>query len=151
MYKHILVAVDTCDTSYAALKAAITLAKQLNAKLRILHVANEYFVNYLGANIGYEEYETSVKEAGQALLSQMSKIASKSKVTFDTTLVELKNFQGRIEQKIIEAAQAWPADLLVIGSHGRRGFHHFLLGSVSEGVTRISPIPVLLIRAKPTS
>ena len=47
---------------------------------------------------------------------------------------------------IAAEAKAWPADLIVIGTHGRRGVDHLLMGSVAEGVVRISPVPVLLIR-----
>ena len=45
-------------------------------------------------------------------------------------------------------AKAWPADLIVIGTHGRRGVDHLLMGSVAEGVVRISPVPVMLIRGR---
>jgi nucleotide-binding universal stress UspA family protein len=48
----------------------------------------------------------------------------------------------------VEAATAWPADLLVIGTHGRRGLDHLLLGSIAESVVRLAPMPVLLVRGQ---
>ncbi|KTD42196.1 universal stress protein [Legionella parisiensis] len=54
----------------------------------------------------------------------------------------------KVPEKIIEAAKNWPADLIVVGTHGRRGYQHLLLGSVAEGVIRNAPMPVLLIRGK---
>lgn len=149
MYKHIFVAVDDSDTSNQALHEAIKLAKVHKAKLRIVHVADESFIDYAGTGIDYHDYEASVREFGQKVLSEKEKIARRSNIEFDSQLVELKTLQGRVEQKIVEAAEAWPADLLVLGTHGRRGFNHLLLGSVAEGVARIAPIPVLLIRGKP--
>lgn len=149
MYKHILIAVDDSDTSHQALQEAIKLTKEHHAKLRIIHIADEQLIDYLGVGIDYNMYATSMKGYGQKILKNMKKIARQANIEFDTQLIELKTFQGRIEEKIIEAAEAWPADLLVMGTHGRRGFNHFLLGSVAEGVVRIAPIPVLLIRGKP--
>ncbi len=148
MYKHILVAVDDSETSRLALHEAINLAKEQKAKLRIIHVADEQIVDYDGLGIDFNGYVASIKEYGQTLLSKAAEMARELKIDFDTQLMELKTLQGPVAQKIIEAVQAWPADLLVIGTHGRRGFNHLLLGSVAEGVMRIAPIPVLIIRGK---
>ena len=151
MYKHILVAVDDSDISMQALHEAINLSKEHQAKLRIVHVVDEYYVDYVGLGIDYVRLEASFKEYGQKVLSNMEAIARQSNVDFDSQLLEIKTHGGRTPEKIIEAAKAWPADLLVIGTHGRRGFHHFLLGSVAEGVIRIAPMPVLLIRGIQTT
>lgn len=148
MYKHILVAVDGSDISKQALHEAIALAKDQKAKLRIIYVVDEYIVDYTGIGIDYNQYETSMKEYGQSILNEMEKIARDSNVEFDSQLIELKAFQSRIEEKIITAAKAWPADLLVVGTHGRRGISHLFLGSVAEGLIRLASIPVLLIRGK---
>ncbi|HYL23144.1 MAG TPA: universal stress protein [Burkholderiales bacterium] len=53
-----------------------------------------------------------------------------------------------IPEVIVKEAERWPADLLVIGTHGRRGLNRFLLGSVADGVLRRSSVPVLLVRGK---
>lgn len=57
----------------------------------------------------------------------------------------------RIENLIVEDARSWAADLIVIGTHGRRGVDRLMLGSVAEGVARLSPVPVLLVHAKPVA
>lgn len=148
MYKHILVAVDDSQTSKKALHEAIKLAKEQRAKLRFVYVVDEQFADYSVAGIDYAALESSAREDGKKVLDGIMKIANKSTLECDTQLIELKAFEGRIEEKIVDAAKKWPADLLVIGTHGRRGFNHFLLGSVAEGVARIAPIPVLLIRGE---
>jgi nucleotide-binding universal stress UspA family protein len=148
MYKKILVAVDDSEISIQALHEAIGLSKEQQAKLRIIHIVDEYYVDYVGLGIDYVQLEASFKEYGQKILANMVAIARQSNVDFDSQLIEIKTSGGRIAEKIVEVAKVWPADLLVIGTHGRRGFHHFLLGSVAEGVIRIASMPVLLIRGK---
>jgi nucleotide-binding universal stress UspA family protein len=145
MYQHILVAVDGSEVANRALTEAIQLAKEQKSKLRIIHVAEEYFVDYSGMNIDFAQYEASVREYAQEILNNAQKIAQESQVNSETRLIELKTL-GRIEEKVIEEIKNWPADLLVIGTHGRRGLNRLLLGSVAEGVIRVSPIPVLLVR-----
>ena len=147
-YKNILVAVDGSEISKQALYEAIDLAKDQKAKLRIIHVVDEYIVDYSGIGIDYDKYEASMKEYGEKILKDMEEIARQSNTDFESKLVELKTNQGRVEQKIIEQAKNWPADLIVIGTHGRRGLSHLFLGSVAEGVVRIASMPVLLIRGK---
>ena len=71
MYKHILVAVDDSDVSKQALHEAIKMSKQHKAKLRIVHVVNEFYINYVGTGIDYEQLEKSFKEYGLKFLSQM--------------------------------------------------------------------------------
>ena len=53
-----------------------------------------------------------------------------------------------MEEVIVEEARSWGADLIVMGTHGRRGFEHLVLGSISEGVVRRATVPVLLLRSK---
>lgn len=151
MYKRILVAIDDSNTSLQALQEAITFSKELRAKLRIIYVVDEFYVDYIGLGIDYEQLEASFKEYGQKVLNNMEAIARQANVDFDTQLIEIKTSGDRISEKITEAAKTWSADLIVIGTHGRRGFHHFLLGSVAEGVIRIAPVPVLLIHDKQVS
>lgn len=148
MFKRILVPVDGSDISNQALIVAIKLAKDQKAKLRIIHVIDEYFVDYAGIGIDHETIMNSIKIYGQELLKISEKLAKKSKIKFESKMLELTSFEGRIEAKIIDEVKAWSADLLVIGTHGRRGFSHLFLGSVAEKIVRISPVPVLLIRGK---
>ncbi len=146
MYKQILVAVDDSKTSHQALNEAMKLAKEGGAKIRLIYVADEQYQNFSGIAFDYMAYDEAVKKYGDDVLKKMGDVVKKSNIPCDTLLIQLKAFQGRIEEAIVEAANDWSADLIVIGTHGRRGFHHFLMGSVAEGVIRIATVPVLLIR-----
>ncbi|MBS0359040.1 MAG: universal stress protein [Proteobacteria bacterium] len=147
-YKNIMVAIDGSNTSNLALQEAIQLTKDQKANLRIIHVVDENFVNYGETYIDYDALSASCREEGQKILNKMEEIARQSNVKFESQLVELKPFEGRIAEKIVDETKKWPADLLIIGTHGRRGFNHLILGSVAEGVIRIATTPVLLIRGK---
>ncbi|MCL9684958.1 universal stress protein [Legionella maioricensis] len=147
MYKHILVAVDESDTAKQALREAINLSQDHKAKLRLVHVVNEFYSGYLVAGVDYEQIELAFKQGAQKLLDEMEAMVRKEHMECDSQLIEIKT-QERISEKIVEAAKDWPADLLVVGTHGRRGFQHFILGSVAEGVIRRASIPVLLVRGK---
>lgn len=145
-YKNIIVAVDGSDISNLALKEAIKLAKEQRAKLNILHVVDENFLYYSDSNIDYGILLASLKKEGQEILNKAENIAKQEKIEFEGHLAEIKPFGGRVAEKIIEESKKWPADLLVIGTHGRRGFSRLYLGSVAESVIRTATIPVLLIR-----
>ena len=78
-------------------------------------------------------------------------MASHSSIKFEAKLIELISSQGRIAEVIAEEAANWSADLLVLGTHGRRGFSRLFIGSVAENTVRIATTPVLLIRSPETS
>lgn len=146
MYQKILVALDGSKTSQLALLEAIKLAKNQNAKLCMLHVVDElpnYYVPYGGDLIKYQEY---YRECGQEILCRMKQCAQEAGITPQTQLIEITQGVERISEKILEYALANQIDLIVIGTHGRRGLNHFLLGSVAEAVIRTAPVPILLVR-----
>ncbi|WP_392537769.1 universal stress protein [Legionella sp. 227] len=148
MYQKILVAIDDSDTSMHAFNEAIELSKIHHAKLLIVHVTNEFYAPYLGTGVDYEKLEASFKEYGNKFLSKMQTIARERSADCEAQLLEINSAQETVADKIIAAAKKWPADLIVVGTHGRRGVQHLLLGSVAEGVIRNASIPVLLIRSK---
>jgi nucleotide-binding universal stress UspA family protein len=147
MYKQILVSVDGSDTSNLALKEAIKLAKEQQASLRLIHVVDETTV-YMMVETPYPiaDYLKMVREAGQKVLSTCAKTAQEARIKVDTKLVVIESLTQRICDAVNEEAKRWPADLIVIGTHGRRGFNHLLLGSVAEGVIRLATKPVLIFR-----
>lgn len=147
MYKHILVAVDGSDTSNLALQEAMKLAKEQQAALRLIHVVDETPV-YMTMDTGYAlaDFQRVVREAGQKVLATCTATARQAGVEVDTKFVILEVLTQRICDAINEEAKGWPADLIVIGTHGRHGFNHLLLGSVAEGVIRLAAKPVLVIR-----
>lgn len=149
LYKNIMLATDGSDISNKALKEAIQLATDQKAHLRIVHVVDEAFIYHGGPGFDYSLIIKAFKDEGQKILDSTATIVSKqSSIQFDTALIELNPFQGRIAEVIITKAQDWPADLLIIGTHGRRGFSRLFLGSVAEHIIRIATMPVLLIRGQ---
>ncbi|WP_019217844.1 universal stress protein [Legionella tunisiensis] len=151
LYKRIMMATDGSDISNNALQEAIQLATDQKAHLKIVYVVDEAFVYHGGPGFDYSLIIKAFKDEGQKILDKTAAIVSKqSSIKFDTTLIELNPFQGRVGEVIVEKAKGWPADLLVIGTHGRRGLSHLFLGSVAEQIIRTATMPVLLIRGQST-
>ena len=147
MYKHILVAVDGSDTSNLALQEAIKLAKEQQAELHLIHVVDETPA-YMMVETPYPvaDLQKAMREAGQKVLAICAATAREAGIEADTKFAVLEVLTQRICDVINEEAKRWPADLIVIGTHGRRGFNHLILGSVAEGVIRFATKPVLVIR-----
>ncbi|MEW5943765.1 MAG: universal stress protein [Pseudomonadota bacterium] len=148
MYQRILAPVDGSGASDLALQEAIRLAKDQQAQLRILHVVDTVTVNWDTefGNIG--DILETLRKAAESILARAEDMARQAGIAAETRLVEMKTLPERIPAKIVEEADLWPADIIVIGTHGRHGLNRLLMGSVAEGVARISPKPVLLIRAQ---
>ena len=147
MYKQILVPVDGSDTSNRALKEAINLAKEQQATLRLVHVVDETTV-YMMVDTPYPiaDYLKMIRESGQKVLSTCAKAAQEAGIKVDSKLVVIEQLSERVCDAVNEEAKRWPADLIVIGTHGWRGFNRLLLGSVAEGVIRLATNPVLIFR-----
>lgn len=146
MYKHILVAVDGSDISNMALREAIKLAKDQHSTLRLVHVV-DLTLAYSAVEAPYVgDYQTAVRAAGRKVIIDCSATVREAGIEFDTKSIVIETLDQHIYDAIDEEAKRWPADLIVIGTHGRRGFRRLLLGSVAEGVTRVASKPVLLIR-----
>jgi nucleotide-binding universal stress UspA family protein len=149
MYKRIAVAVDGSDTSTVALNEAVKLAKVMNSTLLLLYVCEEMPVvwNIEGmTSFPIEDMTKAFIESGKLLLQKDKARVEKSGISVETKLVE--DYQGRIGAVISHEAEQWLADLLVIGTHGRKGLDHLLMGSVAEGVMRTAAMPVLLVRGE---
>lgn len=147
MYKNIMLALDGSKISDSVVDEVIKLSKNQITNVRIIHVVDESFIPYGRPSFDYLSFIAACREDGEKILDHASKkIAKHSSIKPETSILELKPFQGRIAEVIVEAAKEWPADLLVIGTHGRRGFSRLFMGSVAENVVRIATIPVLLVR-----
>ena len=143
-YKRILVPVDGSATATKGMGEAISLAKESGAKLLLLHVVDEYpafATPEIGASIG--PLIDALRESGRQTLEGIATVAKAAGVTPESALVE--NFGERVAEAIVEKAVGWKADLIVMGTHGRRGITRALVGSDAELVVRYSPIPVLLV------
>lgn len=145
MYQRILVPIDGSDTSERALREAIKLADG-KAQLRLLHVVEEvYPLDAEGyAFIDYAALRDVARSSGERLLAKAGETARQAGVAVETSLREAEG--DRVANVIDAEAHNWPADLIVIGSHGRSGFSRLLFGSVAEGVVRGASVPVLLVR-----
>lgn len=147
MYQRILVPVDGSPTSERGLQEAIRLALLAHASLRLIHVIDEMSF-MLGIDAyGYAAGELLdlLRKDGTEILQQASATVRAQGVPVDSVLYE--NLDKTVQQRIIAEAEMWKADLIVIGTHGRRGVRRLVLGSSAEGVLRTSPVPVLLVRA----
>jgi nucleotide-binding universal stress UspA family protein len=92
------------------------------------------------------ERQSALQGEGQKLIDDGSVPALAAGIQYDSKCIT--TFDKQIYDLIDEEAQSWPADLIVIGTHGRRGIRRLLLGSVAEGLARISNKPILLIRGQ---
>ena len=148
MFKRIMVAVDGSQTADQALQEAISLATELQAQLRIVHAVD--IVNiHLGAEFpNSSEISDAMTKNGREILRKAEAVARAAGISVETRLIEIDTMGHRIPEMIAADAEAWPADLIVICTHGRRGLSHLILGSVAEGVVRVATKPVLLIRGK---
>ena len=79
-------------------------------------------------------------------MAESARVLRDAGFTVDTAIEE-----GIAKSILVETAAKWPADLIVVGSHGRKGLARFLLGSVSEGVARHAPCSVLIVRTRPSA
>lgn len=145
MYRKILVPFDGSATSLLGLEEAIRLAKSLGATLRIVHVVDEFLMD-LGyvPSLHYDSVIASLREGGRKVLGDAEALVRKSGVPFESALLETMG--GRAPELIIADAREWSAQLIVMGTHGRRGLRRIALGSDAELVLRSSPVPVLLVR-----
>lgn len=146
MYTRILVAVDGSATSEHALRHAIGLAKGLSAALRVVHVV-DMGVLPLGPELAIDigAVTKARRTAGEQVLEKARATCQAGGIETETRLLETGTPAQRIAAAIADEATAWPADLVVAGTHGRTGVQRLLLGSVAEGIARVSPVPVLLI------
>ncbi|HVC34500.1 MAG TPA: universal stress protein [Chloroflexota bacterium] len=147
MFQQILVAFDGSNVARQALQKAITLAKDQHAPLRIVSVfdlGSLYWTPVTGVNVA--EIEQAVIQQTQQELSDAAGLARQEGVAAETAL---RRADGRrVSDEIVAEAKDWPADLIVLGTHGRGGIGRLVLGSVAEGVARAAPVPVLLVRGQ---
>jgi len=147
MFKNILVPTDGSKLSQKAVKAAIDLAHDSNAKVTALHVFPKFsgspYVTYGPAEDVLEEAHRNLAQAeGDRLFTTLRKSADAAGVQFDAVLVENNN----VWEQVISIAKKKKCDLICMASHGRRGIAGVLLGSETNKVLTHSNIPVLVVR-----
>ena len=142
MYRRILVPVDGSPTSNRGLKEALALAKDQKALVRLVHVVDESMaIGFAESGLDLQPMLDGLRENGSRLLERMRKAAAKAGVRAESQLYE--SMAGPAATTILRDARKWRADLIVMGTHGRTGLQHLLVGSVAERIVRLSPAPVL--------
>lgn len=146
MYQRILVPIDGSYTSTLGLNEAIKLARLTGASLHLIHVVDPLtFVT--GAEL-YGIYADDViprmRQIGEQILETAKTRVEAQGIPVDTLLFD--GSPGRVSDTVIEQAKVWNADLIVLGTHGRRGVKRLVLGSDAEQISRMAPVPVLLVR-----
>lgn len=146
MYTRILVAIDGSALTERILTHAWELARRLAATVRLVHVVDTGWLD-LGMELGVDTSELSHarRAAGEKLLADALASARAAGLTAETRLLEMATPTDHIGALISREAADWPADLVLVGTHGRRRLERMLLGSTAEGVARLSPAPVLLV------
>lgn len=147
MYQNILVPVDGSATSMEGLEHAIGVARLANGRIRLIHVVDELsFALAMDAYSGHAgDWMGVLREGGAKLLQECVAKVEAVGISVDTVLRD--NLDGAVHEIVTKEAASWPADLIVLGTHGRRGAKRLLLGSSAENILRTAPVPVLLVRA----
>lgn len=145
-YHQILMPIDGSPTSDKALDEAIRLAQLAGARLRLLHVVDELsYVNGFEPAMNYlNDIVPLMQGAGEKLLTHARQKAEDKGVKTDSVLIV--GGPGRLWEHVAEQAASVKADLVVVGSHGRRGIGRALMGSDAEQIVRHAPGPVLVVR-----
>jgi nucleotide-binding universal stress UspA family protein len=143
-FQKILVPVDGSSTSDKALQYALELAQDNHSQVRVLYAIDEL------ANLSSYEYAgeflATARQQGQQVLQKAMDAAKAKTVSADTRLTEESG--QRLGQTVAEEAASWGADLIVVGTHGRRGVGRVLLGSGAEQIIRMAPVAVLSVRGE---
>jgi nucleotide-binding universal stress UspA family protein len=149
MFTRILVPTDFSEPSDAALEYARTLAARFGASLHLLHILEHPVSGAFGGEAylgGSPALDATLRAEAEAAMAARLPDAERTRLRATAEIVE-----GPATATIVEYAQARQISLIVMGTHGRTGLAHALLGSVSEHVVRVAPCPVLTVHAMPVA
>ena len=144
--KRMLVPIDFSETSLAALDYAVDLARTVRARMTLIHVVEPIYLAVPGDMYApiprVDVLLTEQRQTARVELAKLCERIAKKRVKCEAMLAT-----GSVYQCVAAAAKQKKADLIVIGTHGRTGLSHVLLGSVAERVVQTAPCPVLAVRA----
>jgi nucleotide-binding universal stress UspA family protein len=145
-YRRIVVPIDGSATSLRGLSEAIALAKRERARIFLVHVLDEFFVLAAPEAAVYSEKAIEdLQRGGRRVLERAEARVRAAGLQASTVMPETVG--GRAADEIVRQAKKLKADLIVIGTHGRRGIKRLALGSDAEQVVRTAGVPVLVVRA----
>ena len=149
MFNRILVPIDFSSPSDAALDYARHVATRFSASLYLLHVAEDPYRAFYSAEVYVPEVEGLREEILNDSLTRLKSLLHASDLTNLHAVTEA--VIGTPAASIVEFADGRDIELIVMGTHGRGGMSHLLMGSVAERVVRTAPCPVLTVRRSPTA
>jgi universal stress protein A len=141
-FKKILISIDSEPVAIHAAETGAELARVVGAEMAFIHVIDPELVNPADTAVQPAVLQATARQEAKQLIADFRRRLPQQPAALEFVQV------GSAVTEIVNAARAWPADLVVIGSHGRGGVTRALLGSVAEGVMRHAPCPVLVVRAK---
>lgn len=145
MYQRILVGVDGSDAAQQALQEALALAKVHQAEVRAVYVLDSSQQVMTFGIVEAQPLINVLRDTGKKILEQVAEAARGQGASIETHLAETMGETGHTAETLVAAAKDWKADLIVVGTHGRRGLRRMLIGSVAETVVRMAELPVLLV------
>ncbi len=147
-FRHLLVPVDGSSTSDKALDEAIRLAVFSGAKISLIHVVDDlsHITGFESGTDYVQQMIPLIRAAGEELLAKEGEKVLAHGLQVECVLIA--EGPGRVCEHVAEHARISHADLIVLGSHGRRGVKRVLLGSDAEQIIRHAPVPVLVVRGK---
>jgi len=143
MFKRILVPTDFSACADEALAVALELAKKFESHVILTHACESPSTAYMGMMATPLDLITPVREAAKEALAQSFALLQRNHADSESLLLF-----GNAPLELLRAIESSRADLVVIGTHGRTGLTHLLLGSVAEKIVRTSPVPVLTVRKR---
>ena len=147
MYDKILVPVDGSGAANRGLREAISLVKAHGGVIRLVHVVNELVLDYsYGSGLYANTVVDSLRAIGKQILDEAESQARQAGLTPERVMVE--TIGGPAATALVAEAQKWGAELIIMGTHGRRGLRRLALGSDAELVLRSASAPVLLVRSE---
>ena len=147
MSRRILVPVDGSSTSNRGLAEALKIARSQKARVCLLHVVDDTPI-VMAPELGglyTDQMLDLMRDSGKKVLAKSLESARKHGIKAEGVLIE--SLTRPVADSIVAQARKWRADLIVLGTHGRRGLSRLVMGSDAESVVRTSPVPVLLVRS----
>ena len=143
-FKHLLVPIDFGESSSEALEVAVELAMRFHSRLTLVHVYEIPSYVYGGMTYATADLFAPIEDAAREHLEKTLRVVHK-RVPGATSVLR----RGAPATEVLDLVERMRPDLVVLGTHGRKGLRRVLIGSVAEKIVRLSPVPVLTVHGKP--
>jgi len=143
MYDHVLVPTDGSDPAAAATEHALAVAERFDATVHALYVVDVDGIAHEAPGLGLDALRDALREEGEAATAAVAERTADRGVDVTEAVIE-----GLAEDAIVDYAEENDVDLIVMGTHGRRGVERYVVGSVTERVVRATDVPTLVVRGE---